>query len=202
MDSAKPTKRPPGPPSAVLQKIRSRVSESEMQGLQAVFALRAAARQVDTALDEWLGGTAGSFARFHILMAVWAAEGQGIAHKDIAATMRVTRATVSDLMAALDREGFVKSEAAPDDRRKLMAQLTVQGRTVVKKAFETSMARFRAAFASLSEAELADLTALLQRFREGFAEENGPQPPGESRLKQRAKHEGQPKKGQKPLQVP
>ena len=170
MDIEKPTKRRVGPPPGVLQKIRGQVSEEEMRGLQAVFALRAAAQRLDTALDEWLGGTAGSFARFHILMALWAAEEHGIAHKDIAATMSVTRATVSGLMAALEREGFVKSETAPDDRRKLIAQLTARGRTVVKQAFEASMARFRAVFASLSAPELAELTALLQRFRDGFTE--------------------------------
>jgi len=168
MDTEKPTKRRAGPPPAILRNIRGRVSQGEMQGLEAVFALRAAAQRLDTALDEWMGGTAGSFARFHILMALWAAEEQGIAHKDIAATMSVTRATVSGLMAALEREGFVKSETAPDDRRKLIAQLTPRGRTVVKQAFNTSMARFRAVFASLSPSEFAELSALLQRFREGF----------------------------------
>jgi DNA-binding MarR family transcriptional regulator len=175
MDSGKPTRRQPGhPPPPVLQKIRRRVSQEEMQGLQAVFALRAAAQRLDSALAEWMEGTVGSFARFHILMSLWSAEGYGIAHKDIAAAMSVTRATVSGLMAALEREGFVKSEADPDDRRKLIAQLTARGRTVVKQAFEASMGRFRTAFASLSPAELTELTTLLYRFRDGFAERNEP----------------------------
>jgi hypothetical protein len=45
---------------------------------------------------------------------------------------------------------------------------------VVKETFKASMARFRAVFASLSAFELAELTALLQRFREGFTEVNEP----------------------------
>ena len=174
MDTEKPTRRRAGPPPAILRNIRDRVSQGEMQGLEAVFALRAAAQRLDTALDDWMRGTAGSFARFHILMALWAAEGRGIAHKDIAAGMRVTRATISGLMAALEREGFVQSEGDPSDGRKLIAQLTPRGRTVVKQAFNTSMARFRTVFASLSPSEFAELTALLQRFREGFTGGNEP----------------------------
>jgi DNA-binding MarR family transcriptional regulator len=102
-------------------------------------------------------------------MALWAAEEQGIAHKDIASAMGVTRATVSGLMAALEREGFVKSEADSADRRKSIARLTARGSTVVNQAFEASMARFRAVFAPLSASELTDLVVLLQRFRDGFS---------------------------------
>ena len=102
-------------------------------------------------------------------MALWATAGKGIAHKEIVAAMRVTPATVSGLMAALEREGLVKSDTDPDDRRKLIAQLTARGEVAVEKAFEASIAGLRAALASFSTAELTDLSALLRRFREAFA---------------------------------
>ena len=95
-------------------------------------------------------------------------DGFGILHKDIVAEMCVTRATVSGLMAALEREGLVKSHADRQDRRKLIARLTPKGEAVIRKAFEVNFARFRAAFASLSEAELTRLRALLHRFSESF----------------------------------
>jgi DNA-binding MarR family transcriptional regulator len=161
--------RPPGPPPAVMEEIRRRLSEWEVQGLEALFALRATAQQVDNALSEWMAGTVGSAARFHILMALWATKGKGIPHKDIVAAMGVTRATVSGLMAALEREGFVKSYVDPDDHRQLIARLTAKGEAVISKEFEVIRARLRAVFASLSSAELTRLTALLHRVREGFA---------------------------------
>ena len=43
--------------------MRKRLSEREMQGMLALIALRAAAQQMDNALNEWLADTAGSFAR-------------------------------------------------------------------------------------------------------------------------------------------
>jgi DNA-binding MarR family transcriptional regulator len=169
MDSAQAPKPPMGPPPAVLEKIRSRLAPREMKGLEAVFALRVAAQQVDSALSYWMADTAGSFARYQILMALWTTEGKGIAHKDIVAAMRVTPATVSGLMAALEREGLVKSDTDTGDRRKLIARLTAHGQAVVERAFEASVAGLQAAFASFSTAELGGLSTLLRRFREAFA---------------------------------
>ena len=156
------------PPPAVLEEVRSRLSKRELQGLEALFALRATAQRADNACNEWIAGTVRSVARFKILMALLASNGKGLPHKDIVAEMGVTRATVSGLMTALEREGFVKSYVDKNDRRKLIARLTSKGDAVIRKAFEVSLARFRSVFASLSSAELTSLTVLLRRFGEGF----------------------------------
>ena len=169
MDSRQPPKRGSGPPHAVLEEIRKHLSAREMQGMEALFTLRATAQQTDNAVSEWMAGTVGSVARYQILMALWATKGDGIPHKDIVEAMGVTRATVSGLIAALEREGFVKSTVDRDDRRKQVARLTAKGEAVIKKAFEVNLARFRTLFASLSSADLTQLTALLKRVREGFA---------------------------------
>jgi len=168
MDMRQPAKRFIRPPPAVLEEVRRRLSKRELQGIEALFALRGTAQQADNACNEWMAGTVGSVARFKILMALLASKGKGIPHKDIVAEMGVTRATVSGLMAALEREGFVKSYVDRDDRRQLIARLTAKGDAVIRKALELNLARFRAVFASLSSAELTNLTVLLHRFGEGF----------------------------------
>jgi DNA-binding MarR family transcriptional regulator len=170
MDPKGPIKRGPGPPPAVMQKIRGRLTEREVQGMETLFALRAAAQQVENTIGEWLADTVGSTARYHILMALWTSKGEGIPHKDIVEAMGVTRATMSGLMTALEREGFVKSTIDKQDRRKQVARLTSKGETVIKKAFEVNVSRFREVFASLPPEELAGLRKLLQRIRETFAE--------------------------------
>ena len=73
MDIRQPAKRRGRPPPAVMEEICRRLSEREVQGLETLFALRAAAQQVDNAVNEWMAGTAGSAARFKILMALRAA---------------------------------------------------------------------------------------------------------------------------------
>ena len=137
--------------------------------MQALFALRAGAQQMDNALNEWLVDTAGSFARFQILMALWVAKGQEIPHSDIVRAMGVTRATVSGLMTALERDGLVKSYSNKEDRRKLTARLTTKGEASVKKAFETSLSRFRGVLVSFSAADLTHLVTLLHRIGDSFA---------------------------------
>jgi DNA-binding MarR family transcriptional regulator len=169
MSIRKPIERPQGPPPAVMKKIRQRLSEREVQGLRTVFTLRATAQHVVNAISEWMAGSVGSVARYQILMALWATKGNGISHKDIVAAMGVTRATVSGLMAALERDGLVKSQVDGEDRRKLIARLTAKGEAVIKKQHELNLVKFRAVFTSFTSEELSSLTALLHRFRKAFA---------------------------------
>jgi DNA-binding MarR family transcriptional regulator len=169
MTAPTPHGLPPVPPPAILEALRSRFSGRELQALETVFALRAAAQQAENAITEWLADTVGSPARYKILMLLWAAGGRRVPHKDIVAAMEVTRATVCELMAALEREGLVSSAVDRDDRRQLLASLTSRGEAVISKAQEINKARLRRVFASLSSAELTQFTSLLQRVREGFA---------------------------------
>jgi DNA-binding MarR family transcriptional regulator len=137
-----------------MQMIRQRLSEPE---------------HVDNEISEWMAGSVGSVARYQILMALWASKGKGIPHKHIVAAMGVTRATVSGLMAALERDGLVKSQVDGEDRRKLIARLTAKGEAVIKKQHQLNLVKFRAVFSSFTSEELSSLTALLHRFREAFA---------------------------------
>ncbi len=165
----KPIARPSGPPPGVMEKIRQRLSERELQGLKTIFELRATAQHVDNAISQWMAGSVGSVARYQILMALWASKEKGISHKHIVAAMGVTRATVSGLMAALERDGLVKSQVDGEDRRKLIARLTAKGDAVIKKQHELNLVKFRAVFTSFTSEELSSLTALLHRFRKAFA---------------------------------
>ena len=69
-----PSRLPPHPPPAIVKAIRKRLSGRETQAMEAVFALRATSQQLDNAVTEWLSGTAGSPARYQILMLLWTAE--------------------------------------------------------------------------------------------------------------------------------
>jgi len=168
MGIRKPGEQPSGPPPEVMEKIRERLSKRDMQGMTALFTLRATAQNVDNAVSEWMAGSVGSVARYQILMALWASKGKGISHKDVVTAMGVARATVSGLMAALERDGLVESRGDKVDRRKQVARLTEKGEAVIKKQHALNLARFSAVFASFSSEELSSLTALLERFREVF----------------------------------
>jgi DNA-binding MarR family transcriptional regulator len=160
---------PPSPPPPILEALRRRLSGRDLEAFGAVLAVRTTAQQIENVVTEWLAGSAGSPARFQILALLWASEGRGVPHKAIVAALGVTRATVSGLMAALERDGLVTSSVDRDDRRNLIANLTTRGQAVIEKAVAANASRLRATFAPLSREELATVTALLQRIRQSFA---------------------------------
>jgi DNA-binding MarR family transcriptional regulator len=94
-----------------------------------------------------------------------------VPHKEIVAALGVTRATVSGLMATLERDGLVRSVVDRDDRRNLLASLTSRGNAAIEKAFEANPRRLLAAFAALSADGLVTLTVLLHRVRQGICRE-------------------------------
>ena len=171
MSTLKPSKLLPEPPPTVMEAIRKRLAGRELQELGTLFAVRQTSQQMDNAITEWMAGTAGSPARFQILMLLWAAEGRGVPHKEIVAALGVMRATVSGLMAALERDGLVRSTVDRGDRRNLLATLTSKGDAVVETATHANRRRLRAALAALSPGELTTFAALLQRVRQGFTAE-------------------------------
>lgn len=169
MSARKPSQLPSAPPPAVMAALRDRLSGREQQAFGAVFVVRTTAQQMDNAVTEWMADSAATPARFQILMLLWAARGRGVPHKEIVAALGVTRATVSGLMACLERDGLVRSVVASEDRRNLLASLTPKGEAIVEKAIETNRARLRTAFAALSSDELTTLRTLLERVRQGFS---------------------------------
>src|SRR5271166_4922335 len=169
MSSRTPPTVAPAPPPTVVEEIRRRFPARLVQTMETVFELRATAQQVDNVLTDWFEDTVGSPARFEILMLLWAAKGAAVPHKEIVARLGVTRATVSGLMAALEREGFVRSSTDRDDRRQLLATLTSTGEAVISKAIDVNITRLRAVFQGWSAAELKTFLAVLRRVREGFA---------------------------------
>jgi DNA-binding MarR family transcriptional regulator len=169
MNARKLPQLPSEPPPAVTAALRKRLSGREQQMFATLFVVRAAAQQIDNAVTEWMADSAATPARFQILMVLWAARGRSVPHKEIVTALGVTRATVSGLMAALERDGWVISAVASDDRRNLLASLTQKGEAIVEKAIETNRARLRTAFAGLSADELTTLTTLLRRVRQCFS---------------------------------
>jgi len=169
VSARKPSQLPSEPPPAIMAALRNRFSGREQQAYGALFVVRTTAQQMDNAVSEWMADSAATPARFQILMVLWAARGRGVPHKEIVAALGVTRATISGLMATLERDSLVTSAVASDDRRNLLASLTPKGEAIVEKAIETNRARLRTAFTALSSDELTTLTTLLERVRQGFS---------------------------------
>src|SRR5580700_8476289 len=129
-----PHRLPAEPPPTVMEALRKRFAGQELPALDVVFALRMTAQQMDNTITEWMADTAGTPARFQILGRLWASGAGGVPHKEIVNALEVTRATVSGLMASLERDGLVKSTVDREDRRNLVATLTSRGRAIFEKS--------------------------------------------------------------------
>lgn len=167
MRPRKPDHLPSEPPSTVAQALRRRFAGPDLPALEVVFAVRMTAQQVDNAITEWMADTAGTPARFQILAVLWASNA-GVPHKEIVKAIAVTRATVSGLMAGLERDGLVQSFIDREDRRNLIAVLTARGRSVFEQAIDRNSAAMRGVFTAFSVAELQTLASLLERLRQAF----------------------------------
>ncbi|QRK13630.1 MarR family transcriptional regulator [Archangium violaceum] len=77
--------------------------------------------------------------------------------RHLARRLRVTPAVITGLLDRLERHGYVRREADPDDRRRLRMVLTEAGLTVGQRVQQALANDLAAQFASASPTELKEL---------------------------------------------
>jgi len=156
-------------PPVVQKVLRRRMSARGIEAMEALNSLNAAARQLDFTSNQWLDDSVKSLARLRVLNVLLAGEGQPVAHQEIINALQVKRATVSGLMAALERDGLVKSVGDTEDRRRQLAELTEKGASQVGQAIDKNHERLLKAIKGFSKEELSLLRSLLDRLRDALA---------------------------------
>ena len=89
---------------------------------------------------------------------------------DLADHAGVTRATITGLLDALEKEGLVERTHRSDDRRSLHVRLTKKGVSLLEKILPDHYAAIGALMSKLTKPEKKQLAALLGKMREGIAE--------------------------------
>lgn len=131
-------------------------------GLLATFA------RLDRAVDQDLQTHDGiSHSEYEVLLRLSWAEGWRMRINDLAEASLLTRSGVSRLINRLEREGLVKRETAPEDRRGSYAVMTQAGHDAFRRALTRHVAFVRERFHSrLTEAELSTLASVWQKLRD------------------------------------
>ena len=88
---------------------------------------------------------------------------------ELADLSHVTRATMTGLIDALERDGLVKREPDLADRRMMSVTLTDKGRSLLQTILPLHFKRMAALMAPLSEPERKTLVQLLTQIRERAA---------------------------------
>ncbi len=76
----------------------------------------------------------------------------------------VTRATMTGLVETLERDGFVRREPAPGDRRMMSVHLTPRGETLLKELLPPHFRLMGAIMAPLTHEERKQLVRLLAKI--------------------------------------
>lgn len=103
-----------------------------------------------------------SWAGFRVLFVLWLAG--PLEAKRVAQLAGMSRAAVSALVNTLERDGLVSRRKAGHDRRAVELSLGDAGEQLVASAFEAHNERERTWASALSEDEVVQLTALLEKL--------------------------------------
>lgn len=90
--------------------------------------------------------------------------GLGLTPAELAERAGVTRATMTGLIDTLERDGFVRREADPHDRRMMRVCLTPRGRDFVLQLLPGHFGRMAAVMSGLDVAERRTLVELLNKI--------------------------------------
>ena len=115
-----------------------------------------------------------SAGRLSLLLGLARAETQWLRPAELAEQLRVTRATVTGLLDALESAGLVARRRDPCDRRGIRVALTGAGRALVGRIAPGHALRLGAVMRALSDDDRVRLAALLDKVRAGFDALRGP----------------------------
>jgi DNA-binding MarR family transcriptional regulator len=87
---------------------------------------------------------------------------------ELADCAQVTRATMTGLIDTLERDGFVKREHAPDDRRMMLVQLTTKGCDFLESILPIYFRRVNSVMSRLTVPERKQLVALMSKIQQGL----------------------------------
>lgn len=141
-----------------------RYPELDPSAVEAFLHLIRTSNDVSEAFDRVHAGHNISKGRFGVLMLLNHDPENPVNPADLADRANVTRATMTGLVDTLERDGFVKREHAPDDRRMMLVRLTPVGTSFIDKVLPDYLRRIAAVMAVTSVAERRTLVNLLAKI--------------------------------------
>jgi len=87
-----------------------------------------------------------------------------LTHRDLSAKIPTSAGNMTDVIHKLARRGLVQRVRAPEDRRIRLVELTEVGKTLIARVFPVHAFDIKDAMMALTDAELAQLAALLRKL--------------------------------------
>jgi DNA-binding MarR family transcriptional regulator len=102
---------------------------------------------------------------------------QPLSSTEIANRLLVTTASMTSLLDTLERRELVRRVPHPHDRRKVLVEITAEGRATIGRVMPMVHAANASALSPLTEQERAQLTNLLGRLQDHLTEIGGAELP-------------------------
>ncbi len=93
---------------------------------------------------------------------------EGMLMHELAEKTLVTKGTLTGIVDRLEQKDYVRREIPPNNRRCFRVVLTNQGKALFERVFPEHIAYVKQRFDQLSQAELDDIKASLDRLRSIF----------------------------------
>jgi DNA-binding MarR family transcriptional regulator len=160
--------RPLAPRFDQLQAIARRFPQIDAQSLATSVALLRLSTSLSSALDQQYARHGIARGRFHVLMLLYKAEGEGLTPHELADLAAVTRAAMTGLIDTLREAQLVSCVDDPLDRRTYRVFLTDEGHRFLKKMLPDHFRRMSALVGGLSLQEKRSLVKMLEKVNDAL----------------------------------
>jgi DNA-binding MarR family transcriptional regulator len=140
----------------------------ERHSVVALFALRTLAQRITDYTNEALAPFGLNAAKFNYLMVLYVSPNDEMTLSELSRFIHTSNATVTSMVAALERDGLVARRAHEVDGRSTVVNLTPKGKALMDDAIPVHHGNWVAALADLSTAEREQLADLIIRAGTGF----------------------------------
>ena len=144
----------------------------ERYGTVGMFALRSLARRISDYTDTVMRPYGLNAAKYNYLTVLYMAAGQELTLTEISGLIHTSNATVTGMIAVLQRDGFVRRVTNRDDARSVIVRLTPKGRKTAQTTVPIHQRMIEEALRDLTIDERKTLVELLLKVGEGFDRQN------------------------------
>jgi MarR family transcriptional regulator, negative regulator of the multidrug operon emrRAB len=139
--------------------------------VEALFDVLGLAQAIDERCARILGAAGLSEGRFAVLLLL--EQGASLTPAELAEQLGVTRATVTGLIAGLERQGLVRREADPSDGRRARLDLTAAGSSAIREVLPVYSQWLGGAMHGVPAADVDTFAAVLAQMAENLTRDGG-----------------------------
>lgn len=153
------------PSFAELERHRKLVPEINPSAVIAMLGIKTAAEEIQQSILDVLAKEYQlSEGKFCALVVLHQHVKEGVAPSQLAEKVGVTRATISNMLQRLERDGIIELDPAKEDGRAKIARLTAKGAAFVEKILPAHYLRVTKLMERLDESEQRELIRLLHKI--------------------------------------